>query len=234
MQKPNLLILHGALGAGLQFGELKNLLSSNFNVFVLELSGHGKSAEDYEFNVNGFSEQLADFMNENLIPDLHVFGYSMGGYIALNTIISHQIKLKSLITLGTKFKWSEEIAEREIKLLRPEIIEQKIPAFAKILEERHKTLGWKSVLNKTASLMQNLGATHGFKNSKLVSVLIPVYICLGGKDNMVSAEESQEMAEILLNGNYHCFKDFPHPIEKINIEVLREFLVNTIIDKDPT
>ena len=55
----------------------------------------------------------------------------MGGYVALQLANKHPKYVQKIITLGTKFAWDKETAAKEVKMLNPEKIEEKIPAFAK-------------------------------------------------------------------------------------------------------
>ena len=76
-------------------------------------------------------------MNENYIQTIDIFGYSMGGYVALWLARFYPDRVGKIFTLGTKLKWNDEEAEKEIKMLNPEKVELKVPAFAQQLAERH-------------------------------------------------------------------------------------------------
>ena len=100
-------------------------------------------------------QQLDDLVQQ--VGELvHLFGYSMGGFIALLSAANGNKKIHSITTLGTKMKWSPRIAENEVKQLNPELIEEKVPAFAKSLEERHGD-HWKDLMRRTADYMVLLG-----------------------------------------------------------------------------
>lgn len=51
----------------------------------------------------------------------------MGGYLALCYAAKHPERLNSVITMGTKFNWTEEQALQESKMLDPETIAEKFP-----------------------------------------------------------------------------------------------------------
>lgn len=52
--------------------------------------------------------------------------------------------------LGTKYNWNEATAAREVKLLNPAVIQEKVPAYAAILKERHGSENWQEVLHATS------------------------------------------------------------------------------------
>ncbi|MFB0925641.1 MAG: alpha/beta hydrolase, partial [Vicingaceae bacterium] len=119
----NLLLLHGAIGAKDQLEPLKKILSKKFNVYSFSFSGHGCFGSFQEFNIKQFTEDTLSFISTNNLKEVFIFGYSMGGYVALNLAKEHPDKVAQIITLGTKFKWNPEIAAKEVKMLNVAIIE---------------------------------------------------------------------------------------------------------------
>ncbi len=156
-----ILLLHGALGSKDQFDGLQTALSAQFKVHTFNFSGHGRRpSHHHAFTIQNFCHEVLDWMNENYIKTTDVFGYSMGGYVALWMARFYPDRIGRIFTLGTKLKWNEEEAEREIKLLNPEKIVEKVPAFAQALAQLHGEHEWKSVMTKTAALMRDLAHTH--------------------------------------------------------------------------
>jgi len=97
-----------------------------------------------------------------MLPSL---GYSMGGYVALYLALMQNNLIHNIVTLGTKFNWSKEAVDKETKLLNPEIMLEKIPAYAKTLETKHGS-HWKELVIKTAGMMNDIG-NNNFLNSDL-------------------------------------------------------------------
>src|ERR1019366_7684707 len=113
-----LLLLHGALGSIDQFSGLEEALAGEFKLYPLNLSGHGKrTSHHHAFTIQNFTHEVLDWMNEHYIKTIDVFGYSMGGYVALWLARFYPDRVGKIFTLGTKLKWNEEEAEKEIKLL---------------------------------------------------------------------------------------------------------------------
>ena len=149
----------------------------------------------------------------------------MGGYVALHLAQQHPEAIQQLFTLGTKFDWSPETAQQEIRMLNPEKISAKIPAFAKALETRHHPNDWAAVLQQTANLMVALGDQPLVTPESVKTIQMPVTIGWGALDKMVSQVESERMANALPNGTFEQFQDTPHPIEQVNMEVLSTQLI---------
>jgi|TARA_R110000782_G_scaffold1119_1_gene4043 pimeloyl-ACP methyl ester carboxylesterase len=133
----NLLILHGAIGSKSQFNSLASLLNNQFNIHLLNFSGHGGEAFKENFNIPQFADDVLVYLEQQKVESIDIFGYSMGGYVALYLAKNHPEKVNKIITLGTKLSWTPDIAAKETKMLVAEKMEEKIPAFAEILKTRH-------------------------------------------------------------------------------------------------
>lgn len=224
--KKDLILLHGAIGSSYQFEELAQLLSTDFNCHLLNFNGHGAGAECAEMSIELFSETLVTFIQQNKLVKPLVFGYSMGGYVALYTESTHPGIVQSIITLGTKFSWSPEIAKHEIKLLNPEKIQEKIPQFASYLEKVHQPKDWKNVLMQTHGLMQKLGANPLLTESVLQTITIPITLCWGENDTMVTKEETQWAKTHLKYADFRVLAGVPHPIQMINSKDIQQLIVS--------
>ncbi len=221
----NLILLHGAIGSKDQLADLKNLLAPHYRVFDFNFSGHGGKPVTGDFSIPAFAEEVRLFMVENQIDIADFFGYSMGGYVALYLAMNHPHLVNRVTTLGTKFAWDPATAEKEMKMLNPEKIAEKIPHFAAALESRHQPVDWKLVLHKTAGMLHGLGNGQAVALDQWAQVQHPVLICLGDDDQMVTREESTAVATTLPNGRFHLLPNSKHPIEQVNLNELVNVLM---------
>ncbi len=224
--KTSLILLHGALGCKTQLLPLGEKLKDHFDVYTLNFEGHAGRSSDREFSLDHFSENLLQFIENEKLVSPNIFGYSMGGYVALKLAMSHPDKVKHIMTLGTKFDWSPESAAREVKMLNPDVIVEKVPKFAEQLKERHAPGDWKQVLHKTADMMVALGNGDALNPADFSKVNCPVLITVGDTDNMVSVEESQQIANVIPNSKFDIFEGFKHPIEQVDVGMLRNKIVD--------
>ncbi len=216
----DLLLLHGAIGAKDQLEPLKEKLKNSFNVYSFNFSGHGKEEFRKRFDIEQFTDDTLSFLSSSNLDKVSVFGYSMGGYVALNLAKKHPEKVVEITALGTKFKWTPEIAAKEVKKLNPEKIEAKIPAFAHALSKRHGQENWKNLLSKTAKMMQEMGEESPLKLSDYSDVGQPCRLLLADNDEMVTQEETIEVNNSLSNSRFHLLSNSKHPIEKVDLELL--------------
>jgi pimeloyl-ACP methyl ester carboxylesterase len=217
----NLILLHGAMGCKDQFDQLSQQLDQKYELHSINFSGHGLSEFYFpEFSVQSFAEQVISFMDSKGIDKANFFGYSMGGYVALYIARYYGDRVESVMTLATKFDWNPSVAEKEIKMLDPLLLEEKFPAFAKVLIERHGEKKWKLLLEKTSQLMVALGDEAVLLEEDFPGINVPVRIGIGDKDKMVSLEESHNVFRRLKTGSFYVMPDTKHPLESVDAERL--------------
>lgn len=225
-----LLLLHGAIGAASQFDklreELKTELKDKFEIHTMNFSGHGGESMPDKFSIELFADDVVKYLEKNNLKNIDVFGYSMGGYVALYIASQHSNKVNRIFTTATKFDWNEESSVKESKMLNPAKIEEKIPAFAKALEKRHSPSDWKVILNKTAEMMIDLVKKPVLTDEVLEKIENEVLISVGDKDTMVTLEETANAAGKLKNGKLFIFSETEHPIEKMDVKKLSTEIKN--------
>lgn len=221
----NLIILHGALGAETQFEPLKKKIHSDFIIWSMNFYGHGGSPIDKPYRIREFADQLENFIKENVITEALVFGYSMGGMVALDLASRKPELFERIVTLGTKFAWSPEIAQKETKMLDPEMILDKVPKFADALSKRHAPTDWIDVLKATEEMMHYLGENPPVNEATWSKIDLPVTICLADNDEMVSKEETQMVYDILPRADFEELHHSKHPIEQVDLDQLSDILV---------
>lgn len=213
----HVLFLHGAIGAADQLQPIADQLTNKYHVHLFNFSGHGGKAQNGSFSISSFASEVMDYLREHSIDKINIFGYSMGGYVALYLAKYHPEKIRNVFTLATKFSWTPAIAQHEIKMLNPEKIEEKIPAFAKTLQQRHAPFDWKMVLQQTAAMMIDLGDNNVLTDTDFEDITQRVLLGIGDKDTMVTFEETIAVYRKLKQGNFIVFPNTPHPIEKISL-----------------
>ncbi len=220
----NVLLLHGALGSKQELAKLKSHLSKDFKVYDLNFEGHGGTSSSRAFSMDIFAENVRDFLEENQLTEIAIFGFSMGGYVALTLAKKYPNLVRKVFTLGTKFAWTEEFAAKEVKMLVPSKIEEKVPAFAEKLRELHAPEDWKSIMLKTADMLKNLAAGKKLSTNDFQQIKQEVVIARGSLDHMVSQEESKEVAQALPNGHLKSIEGFKHLIGQVDAEKLASYV----------
>lgn len=217
----HLLLLHGAIGAADQMTALAAKLQNDLTVHTLDFSGHGsRPFPQAPFSISLFAGDVLTYMDEHKLEQAAVFGYSMGGYVGMYLARYHSSRISRLGTLATKFHWDPAIAQRETQMINPDKIREKLPAFARTLEQRHHPKDWKTVLERTAHLLTSLGDQPLFSPDIYPAITIPVLLLLGDRDKMVSLDETLAVFKSLPNAQLGILPGTPHPIEQVNKDLL--------------
>ncbi len=216
-----LLLLHGALGSAHQMQGFRDVMSVDFNPFTLTFPGHGERAQEIvDFKMENFAGEVIRVLDELNLRSIPVFGYSMGGYVALCVARHHPDRFSRIMTLGTKFNWTPESAEAEVKMLNPDMLESKVPAFAAALKKMHGAQRWRNVLQQTAGMMKAMGARNPLTADDFRHITHPVLLGLGNQDKMVSREETQGVQKLMPGSRVCILEDTPHPFEKVDYNLL--------------
>ena len=223
--KTPLILLHGALGSAAQFESLKRLLEDQYEIHTLDFEGHGKRASQNAFAIDDFVENLLDYIADLGLSKVRVFGYSMGGYVALSAAAKIPEPFAKIITLGTKFEWNPAVAAQEVKQLNPDKITEKVPKFAARLSDLHGEKEWLVMMQKTKELMLDMGNGKRTADAIFASIKTPTIIGWGDQDQMVSRAESEKYAD-LIGAAFVVLNDVPHPIDLIDKHKLKNYITS--------
>ncbi len=100
-QGPVLLFVHG-LGSNLQ-AWYKNLdsLQLTHRCIALDLPGYGKSDEGKQpYSMHFFAETLRAFITQLALEEVTLIGHSMGGQIAMHTVLNNQDEITRLVLVA--------------------------------------------------------------------------------------------------------------------------------------
>jgi pimeloyl-ACP methyl ester carboxylesterase len=212
----HLLLLHGALGSSAQMAPLESFLTEHLTIHRPDFPGHGGSAMPETFSIALFAEYIRDYCAERQISSCAIFGYSMGGYVALYLANKYPELVHNLITLGTKLKWDEATAAKEAGRLQPDVMEVRIPSLVELLHEHHAPNSWKEVVQKTAHLLTGLGKENLLSAEVYKKIQAPVLLMLGDRDTMVSIEETVNVYRQLPDARLSVLPETFHAIEAVD------------------
>src|SRR5699024_2746759 len=100
-----LVLLHGSFGS--LTGPMDTLavnLSGNRKVISFAMQGHGRTADiDRPLSVQQMAKDVADALEKLEVPKVDVFGYSMGGGIALQLTVKYPKLVQKMIIVSAAF-----------------------------------------------------------------------------------------------------------------------------------
>ncbi len=216
----NIILLHGAIGTKKQMSSIKDALSTEHQVHAFDFPGHGEHPEmEQGFSIEVFENWVKDAIH-SLEGDVAILGYSLGGYVGLRLAAQLPDKVKAVMTFGTIFNWHPEQATKQIGMINPEKIKEKVPTFAAILEETHGDK-WMKVLYHTHHLLEKLGAKPLLTEENLSQITCPCIISVGDRDALVTVEESYATYKLIPNAAFTVYANTGHPIEKAPLEKIK-------------
>ena len=153
----SIILLHGAFGSSMKLQPLAIQLSKQYKVHVLDFSGHGSRPMPEEpFSIQLFMNDILNYMELHRLERVSLFGYSMGGYVAVYMALHHPEKINRIVTLATKYLWDEHTSAKMVQAMQPEQLMAQSPEFIKALEQEHVS-DWEDVVRHTIVLLQGLG-----------------------------------------------------------------------------
>ena len=100
-----LVLLHGGLMSGETFGPVLPALSERHQVIVVDLQGHGRTADiDRPIDVRLMADDIAALIDHLGLDRPDVVGYSLGGGVAMMTAIHHPDKVGRLVSASANIR----------------------------------------------------------------------------------------------------------------------------------
>jgi len=215
-----IILLHGALGSSSQFAEFAKMLKPQFEVHFIDFSGHGGVDFHNRFGIDQFTEELSLYIHNNELEEAIIFGFSMGGYVALNYAKNNPNSTNPIFTLGTMLNFDKEKVSKEVDKMKPEIVLEKVPHYAKMLEDMHEPTDWKELLSKTADMMRELSNNPTINTEDFSKIGNKVMLAIGDRDNTADLNSTIETYKLLKNGNLLVIPNCKHPFEKMDLDRL--------------
>lgn len=93
-----IVLLHGFCGSSAYWNRVLPLLGKTRHVIAVDLAGHGDSSApepNEAYTIEKFAEELSMLVEESGFERIHLFGHSLGGYVALAFAEQYADKLQS-------------------------------------------------------------------------------------------------------------------------------------------
>ncbi|HWI32606.1 MAG TPA: alpha/beta fold hydrolase [Microbacterium sp.] len=202
-----LVLLHGGLfDIDLQFAPLLPSFSAGRQVVALDFQGHGRTNDiDRPLSSAGLASDVVGLLDHLSIARADVFGFSVGGAVALDLAINHPERVNKLIVSSVSFAQSglrgqnaETVAAMTVDMIAGTPMEQAYLAKSPHPDREH-----------LQGLLDKLGATyeHGFEDwseDEIRSIAAPTLITVGDCD-MVTLDHAVRFLKLRggdVNGDF--------------------------------
>lgn len=178
-----LLLLHGGLfNIDLQFGELLPSLSANRQVIAADFQGHGRTNDiDRSLNTADLASDVVGLLQHLNVPQVDVFGFSVGGAVALHLAIRNpELIRKAIISSvsfqpdGDRVENTDAVGEMTVDMIAGTPMESDYLAKSPH-PDRLQTL-----LDKLGSY--DKGATEGWSDDDIRGIAAPTLLTVGDCD----------------------------------------------------
>jgi pimeloyl-ACP methyl ester carboxylesterase len=193
-----LVVLHGAYMTIGAMGELVPSLAKTRQAIAVELQGHGRTADiDRPLSYEQMAEDIAALLRHLKIEEADVFGYSMGGGVALQIAIRHPKVVRKLVLASVYYNNDG---------IYPEVLE----AIEAITPEAFAGTPWREEYDRIApnpedfptlvAKLKELDLTFvGWPPEDIQAIEAPALVIVGDSD-VVRPEHTVEMFRLLGGG----------------------------------
>jgi pimeloyl-ACP methyl ester carboxylesterase len=100
-----MILLHGGLGSGEMFGPTTAALAENHRVIVVDLQGHGRTADiDRPLDIRLMADDIAALIDHLRLDRPDLVGYSLGGGVAFCTASKYPDKVGKLVMAAANIR----------------------------------------------------------------------------------------------------------------------------------
>lgn len=211
---PALVVLHGAGGATmLETAPLIAHLEQHFHVLALDFAGHGASdaLAEHPFSIPFFVDNVQALFDAFDLRKAHLFGFSMGGSVALQFSHDHPARVDRLAVHAANLVWDERLVRRMNARLQAEAINQKYPSLATHLDAAHSD--WQHLFARMQQMVRTL-PEHLNLLDRLAHVPHPTLVSAVDQDDLFSLDAPLALHDALpdstlaiVPGTRHAFAD---------------------------
>ncbi|MBN8941080.1 MAG: alpha/beta hydrolase [Rhizobiales bacterium] len=196
-----MILLHGGLGTiGMLFGQLLPRLARNRQVIAVELQAHGHTADiDRPMRYETMADDIAALVRQFGLRTVDLFGFSLGGGVALQTAIRHPALVRRLVVASTPFRrdgWSAEalagmagLTADNATAMAGSLVHQFYAEVAPRPED------WPVLVAKTGELL-----ARDYDWSEAVAAIRAPTLILAGDSDLVRTEQAVAMFRLLGGG----------------------------------
>jgi pimeloyl-ACP methyl ester carboxylesterase len=178
-----LILLHGGLGGIGMFVPILPVLAENRQVVGVELQGHQHTADvNRTMSFEQMADDVAALIKHLGLENTDIFGYSLGGGVALQTAIRHPELVRKLVLVSAPYSndgWYPEI-RTSMKSMNVEAAKAMVgsPMHQAYINTAPNPDGWQTLVVKTGELIR-----QDYDWSVAVSALkMPTMIVVGDAD----------------------------------------------------
>jgi pimeloyl-ACP methyl ester carboxylesterase len=225
-----LVFIHGSGGNHKFWSKQINALSSNTQLIIPDLPGHGLSEDRGRDTIRDYVEWLKEFFTALNLKKSILIGHSMGGAIAQEFALHYPGCLRALVLVGTgaKLRVSPAILSLVNKDFEMMVHVSCEYAYSETVPEEIVREGFEILCQNPPEILYGdfLACDRFDSREKLHEIFLPTLIICGSGDKLTPPFYSQYLHESICNSVLHIIEGGGHMIM-----VERPSEVNDLIEK---
>jgi methylmalonyl-CoA epimerase len=216
---PPLLVLHGALGSTeLETRRLLPSLEPHFRTVAVDFAAHGRS-DDFEaeepLTMEFFAENAVAVLDHLGLQRANVFGFSMGGAVALYLAHRHPERVGRMVVHGVNVRWDAGEVAVMTGGMDPESLAGLNPRWADGLQRAHGEGRWKALGARMVRFTQAL-PDRRFPDEALAAIAAPTLISHGDADRYFRLDHALHLWRTLPDAQLAVHPGLDHPIQGVH------------------
>jgi pimeloyl-ACP methyl ester carboxylesterase len=173
-----LILLHGGFGSTGMFAPIMGVLSEKRQVIAVDMQAHGRTADiDRPMSVEAMSDDVVALLKFFRLEKADIMGYSIGGNVALYTVIKRPELVRKAVIVSAPFKRKGEYPDllAQQDQMGPQAAEfmKQLPVYPAYAKIAPKPDDWPRLVTKMAQLIQkDFDWTADVRNIKTPLLLI--------------------------------------------------------------
>lgn len=216
---PPLLLLHGAAGCTqLETAGLLRRLEPHYRVLAVDFSGHGASEGPSAFSADLFADNARAVLDDAGVERADVFGFSMGGYMALHLAHAHPDRVRRLAVHGTNVEWGDARVEAMHRRLNVEAIVARRPRLAEELAALHTN--WKRLFRRMQTFVATLPDRSSAMTQMTAALDQPTLVSAVDADDLFPLDAPLGLHGLLPNSRLALIPGERHALQDVDLGLL--------------
>ena len=229
---PPLVVLHGALGSTeLETDRLVRFWERTARVYAVDFRGHGRSGvlPDGTPTWETFVSDAITAIEHFGLSGAAVFGFSMGGAVALAAALERPDAVGRLAAHGVNVQW--DAAEVEAMTGPMGRIASRHPFWAKRLADVHGDR-WRGLVDSMIAFTRGLPDQH-LTDRQLAEVACPTLVSAGDRDRFFDVRHAVGLYRAIPGAHLRILPGLDHPIQGVDAPTFAAD-VGAFLFPDPT
>lgn len=219
--RPPLLLLHGAAGSTrTETAVLARVLAPHFHIAALDFAGHGASDvfADDALTADLFVANARAVLEAFGWSAAHVFGFSMGGYIAAELARRHPAQVNRLAVHASNAFWDEALVARMNARLQPDALP---PHVQSQMDRTHRD--WRLLFDRMRTFVAGLPEISNVAG-RLQSIQQPTLITAADQDELFPLQAALDLHAHLPHSRLGVLPGTRHGVARVSVPALAELL----------